>query len=405
MTEKELGIYIHIPFCIKKCDYCDFISYPNQLEKQDEYTEKIVEEIKAEKEILQNYRITTIYFGGGTPSSLDSKNIIKILNAIDELIQIKTKSEMEITIEVNPGTVTKQKLGDYKKAGINRLSIGLQSTKNELLKLIGRIHTYEDFEKSYKMAREVGFENINVDLMLGLPNQTIEDIKNSIRKIENLQPEHVSTYSLILEENTEITKKIEQGILKLPDEEKERNEYWYVKNKLELLGYRHYEISNFAKPGKESKHNLNCWNQKEYLGFGVAAHSYINQVRYSNCIQLGKYLKITQEELNKLSSKNLKFKIKTNRVNELPITIGYRTIQEIQNKKDQEREFMLLSLRKIEGVSIQKFKEKFGENPIYLFHKELEKLVQEELIEIDLDKIRLTNKGLDFANIVWEEFV
>lgn len=376
MEKQELGIYIHIPFCIKKCDYCDFISFPNQLEKQDEYTEKIVEEIKSEKEILQNYQITTIYLGGGTPSSIDSKNISKILNAIDEMIQIKTKPEIEITIEVNPGTVTKQKLEDYKKAGINRLSIGLQSTKNELLNLIGRIHTYEDFEKTYKIAREVGFKNINVDLMLGLPNQTIEDIKNSIKKIENLQPEHVSTYSLILEENTKMTRKVEQGILELPDEEKERNEYWYVKNKLELLGYKHYEISNFAKPGKESKHNLNCWNQKEYLGFGVAAHSYINQIRYSNCVQLEKYL-----------------------------NVGYRTIQEIQSKEDQEREFMLLALRKIEGVSIQKFKEKFGENPIYLFHNELEKLVEEELIEVDLDKIKLTNKGLDLANLVWEEFV
>lgn len=384
MENPELGIYVHIPFCIKKCIYCDFVSYPNKLKEQNLYTDKVIEEIEERKERFQKYDVTTIYFGGGTPSCLDSANIIRILNKIYEVIGItnsnKNYKEIETTIEVNPGTTTKQKLKEYKEAGFNRLSIGLQSSNNEILKMLGRIHTFENFMQTYKEAREVGFGNINVDIMIGLPNQTVQDIKETIEKVLKLKPEHISAYSLILEENTKMTQLVEQGILQLPDEEMERREYWYMKNKLELAGYKHYEISNFAKPSMESKHNVNCWNQKEYLGFGVAAHSYENKIRYSNTINLDEYL-------------------------QTPNISEHKIVQEKQDKIEEEKEFMLLGLRKIEGISVQKFKEKFGENPIYLFRQELEKLVQEDLIEVDLDQIKLTNKGLDFANLVWEEFV
>ena len=306
-----------------------------------------------------------------------------------EISANQTKWEdIEITIELNPGTVDEEKIKKYKEIGINRLSIGLQSTNNKLLKEIGRIHTFEDFKNTYNLVKKVGFENINVDLMIELPNQTISDVKESLNEIIILNPTHVSVYSLIVEENTKMEQLINNKELQLPDEELERQMYWYVKNTLELNGYNHYEISNFAKKGKESKHNLNCWEQKEYIGLGLAAYSYLNGIRYGNTSDIEKYINVQ----NFLNSSELE-------------ESGIRIVDEVQNLEDKRKEYMLLGLRKIDGVSIKKFKEKFVENPIFLFRKELEKLVNEELIAIDGDCIRLTNKGLDLANIVWEEFV
>ncbi|MBQ2938597.1 MAG: oxygen-independent coproporphyrinogen III oxidase [Clostridia bacterium] len=377
----ELGIYVHIPFCVKKCYYCDFISYPNEFDIQEEYVRKLIEEIGDNKELLEKNNVTTIYIGGGTPSSIKSELIKNILNKIYETANIKNNENIEITIEVNPGTVTKSNLKMYRDCGINRLSIGLQSTNDDILNRIGRIHNYEQFLNTYNWAIEAGFNNINVDLMLGLPTQTIDDLKDSLENIVNLKtmPNHVSVYSLIIEEDTKIEKMINVGELKLPKEEDERNQYKYTKNFLELKGYKHYEISNFAKPGYESKHNMNCWRQKQYIGFGIAAHSYINAKRYSNTCNLEEYLNNASKDI--------------------------KTIHEEQNIDDMKKEYMLLGLRKIEGISISRFKEKFGENPIYMFRKELQKLVDEDLLVVDLDNIRLTNKGLDFANLVWEEFV
>lgn len=377
MKNKELGIYIHIPFCKSKCYYCDFISYTNKENYIEEYIKNIIEEL--EQYDLSNYNITTIYIGGGTPSFINEKYIVQILrNLKSKLSNNQTNFEnMEITIEINPGTITKNKIEQYKKAGINRVSIGLQSTNNDLLKQIGRIHTYEEFLEAYEIIKEAGFENINIDLMIGLPNQTIQMLKTTLEEIKKLNPAHISVYSLIVEENTKIEKMIEKGKLQLPDENSERQMYWYVKNKLELKGYKHYEISNFAKEGKQSKHNLNCWEQKEYIGLGASAHSYLNNVRYSNSA-------FTNEEDWNFNNK---------------------TIEEQQTLQDQKREYMLLGLRKIDGVSINQFKQKFVENPIYLFRKEIQKLVEEKLIEVDGDNIHLTNKGLDLANLVWEEFI
>lgn len=377
----ELGIYVHIPFCVKKCDYCDFISYSNKFEVQEEYIEKLIEEIEDNKSLLKENNITTIYIGGGTPSSIDPKLIKKVLDKIYEVSDIKNKKNLEITIEVNPGTVTKNNLQMYRNCGINRLSIGLQSVNDNILKSIGRIHNYNQFLNTYNLALDVGFDNINVDLMLGLPEQAISDLKESLEKLINLnlQPKHISVYSLIVEEGTEIERKINAEELKLPEEETERDQYKYTKNYLELNGYKHYEISNFAKPGYESIHNMNCWEQKQYVGFGLAAHSYINGCRYSNTCDLEEYLNNKSKDIKKIHEK--------------------------QNVEDMKKEYMLLGLRKIDGVSISKFKEKFGENPIYLFRNELQKLVEEELVVVDLDYIKLTHKGLDFANLVWEEFV
>ena len=233
------------------------------------------------------------------------------------------------------------------------------------------------------MANKVGFKNINVDLMLGLPNQSIKDLKNSIEQVNLLQPNHISVYSLIVEEGTKLKKLIDEGKLTLLDEELERQMYWYVKNKLEQDGYNHYEISNFAKKVKESKHNQNCWKQKQYIGLGLAAHSYVSEIRYSNTENLETYLQNIHDG-----------KLEKNRI-----------IQERQNLEDTQKEFMMLGLRMMEGISICDFKEKFGTNPLYLFRNELNRLVNEGLIEVDLDRIRLTNRGLDLANLVFEEFI
>ena len=402
----ELGIYVHIPFCVKKCDYCDFISYSNCFDMQERYVEKLLEEIEENKDLLRNNFISTIYIGGGTPSTIKSELIKKILekiydvagieieknnvalNGAKKIIENETKNdenknEIEITIEVNPGTITKNNLQMYKNCGINRLSIGLQSTDDAILKEIGRIHNYEQFLDTYKWAEEAGFENINVDLMLGLPNQRIIDLKESLENVLRLAPKHISVYSLIVEEGTPIANKIKNGKLKLLDDELERNMYWYVKNTLELNGYKHYEISNFAKKGYESKHNMNCWNQMEYVGIGTAAHSYRDITRYSNTEDIKEYIKNVQ-----------KGEFEKNRI-----------IHEIQKEEDSKKEFMLLGLRKIDGLKISEFKNKFGDNPIYLYRNELKKLSDEKLIIIQDDNIRLSNKGIDLANLVWEEFV
>ena len=371
--KQEIGIYVHIPFCKQKCLYCDFISFEGIIEKQEEYISTLKTEILENVKKIENNIVTTIYIGGGTPSFIDSKFIIDILETIKKSYNIK--KDAEITIEINPGTVTKEKLEDYKNAGINRLSIGLQSTNNEILKGIGRIHTYEDFLETYNLARKVGFQNINVDLMLALPKQSLEILQESLKELIKLSPEHISLYSLILEEGTKLKKLVEQGSIALPEEEIERQMYWDTKKILEENGYIHYEISNFAKKGHESKHNLNCWNQKSYLGFGVAAHSYYNKTRYSNVLNLYKY------------------------------GVEPKTIHEVQNKQDEQKEYMMLGLRKIDGISIADFKNKFVENPIYIFRKELDKLVKEDLLEIVEDRIKLTNKGLDLANLVWKEFI
>lgn len=387
---REIGIYVHIPFCKQKCYYCDFKSYANKEELIEKYIKWLKYEIKEvgegnkldyENDLDELVTVKTIYIGGGTPSYLDSKYIKEIVEEIRE--NFKLADKVEITIEVNPGTVNKTKLLDHINSGINRISIGLQSTDNELLKRIGRIHKYEDFLQTYNMAREVGFKNINVDLMLALPGQTIAKLEKGLKQVIDLQPEHISLYSLIIEDGTKIEKMLKNNEITLPDENIERKMYWETKKVLEEAGYIHYEISNFAKEGYKSEHNWNCWSQKEYMGFGVAAHSYTNDVRFSNIDSIEEYIE-NYEQGN--------------------VTDNF-VFHEKQTQSSKMKEYMMLGLRKIEGISIQEFKNKFVGNPLYIYRKELQKLVEEELIEIELDKIKLTKKGLDFANIVWEEFI
>ena len=391
MNKKNIGIYIHIPFCKKKCEYCDFKSYVGKENLIDRYIKWVNYELKEvgegnkidyENNIDDLIIVKTIYIGGGTPSILPPKYISDILRTVKENYTIDNEN-LEVTIEVNPGTVDEEKLMEYKKCGVNRLSIGLQATQNRVLNVLGRIHTYNDFLVTYNSARKIGFDNINVDLMLGIPGQSLEDVQESVEKIIKLSPEHISTYSLIIEEGTPFYKKLEKNEINLPGEEIERKMYWLVKRKLEDAGYIHYEISNFAKRGYESKHNLACWNQEEYVGVGAAAHSYTNNVRYSNICEIEEYINNYE---NDMETNNFEF-------------------HEKQTKDSKMKEFMMLGLRKINGIKIQDFKNKFGENPIYLYRKELDKLVNENLLEIDGDVIKLTEKGLDLANLVWEEFV
>ena len=389
--EKHFGIYVHIPFCIKKCAYCDFVSFGGC---DDNLKERYVEALKKEirdkdaKDVLENDEekfsnniVDTIYIGGGTPSVIDSKYIGEILDEIKKKYSVS--EDAEITIEVNPGTIDEEKVNDYKRFGINRISMGLQTSDNGLLDLIGRIHTYEEFEEAYKLVKKVGFENINVDLMIGLPTQTLEDVSKSVMKVISLFPTHVSLYSLINEEGTPLTQDIEDGFLPECDEDLERKMYWEAKYTLESAGFFQYEISNFAGIGKESKHNLNCWNQESYIGYGLASHSYYKNIRFSNTTNINEYI-------DKINLGNIKDII---------------NIEEIQDDISKEKEYIMLGLRKFEGVNSNLFKEKFGKDLFIEYKNEIEKLEKEELITKRLDGIALSKKGIDFANLAFEEFV
>ena len=378
---KEFGVYVHIPFCKRKCFYCDFCSFECDKNIHNDYTKALINEIRAFSldDNNNNIVIKTLYFGGGTPSFIDENYIEQIVMELKS--KYKFSDDIEATIEVNPGTASFEKLKKYRELGFNRISIGLQSTDNNLLKIMGRIHTYEEFEETYKTARKVGFKNINVDLMIGLPTQSIEDVEKSLEKIIMRNPEHISVYSLILEEETKLHELVESRKLELPDEDTERKMYWLVKNKLEENKYIHYEISNFARKGFESKHNTDCWKQKEYMAFGLAAHSYVNGVRYSNITDLNKYI---YDNLNKVNNKE---------------------IEELQDKDIQMNEYVILGLRMIKGFSIKEFESNFKVDFYDRYKEILDKLLGLDLIHIKDDQIALTDKGIDFANIVWEEFV
>ena len=376
---KKIGIYIHIPFCKSKCYYCDFTSFANKEELVQKYVQCLINEIDNQKN--KNVIVKTIYIGGGTPSFITEKYIVKIMDKIRQSFILTP--DTEISIEVNPGTVTYNKLKTYYDCGINRLSIGLQTSNDKLLKEIGRIHTFKDYLKTIETAKTVGFTNINSDLIIGIPSQTIYDVEDSINTLIELRIPHISVYSLIIEKNTKIEKMLNNKELKPVDDEIERYMYWFAKRKLEENRYIHYEISNFAKPGYYCRHNLDCWNQKEYLGFGVSASSYFNKKRYSNTKCIEEYMKNIE---NNDFEKNSK-------------------IEEIQDEKEQMDEYMMLGLRKIKGVDIDQFMKKFKKDPFVIYKDKIIKLVNEDLINVDVNKIWLTKKGIDFANIVWEEFV
>ena len=374
---KKLGLYIHIPFCQKKCNYCDFLSAPANKQVQIAYMDILKKEIKEKSIEYKAYCVDTVFIGGGTPTCVPYETIVNMMIAVKESFFLT--EDCEITIECNPGTVTKESLENYRKAGINRLSIGLQSTDNTILKELGRIHTFEQFLETFKLAREVGFTNINVDLMSGLPNQTLKQYETSLLEILKLNVEHISAYSLIVEEGTPFYKLYEEDKLFLPDEETERKMYYLTKEKLMAAGLSRYEISNYAKAGYECKHNARYWIREDYLGLGLGASSMVNNVRFKNTEWLDEYL-TENKYMEKIEEQSL-------------------SITECME------EFMFLGLRMTKGVSKERFYETFGSSIEEIYGKVVTKLKEQGLLEEEGDFIRLTEYGQDVSNRVWVEFL
>ena len=380
--QKELELYIHIPFCIRKCAYCDFLSGPADDETIERYLKALKLEIRSQKELAKDYIVTSIFFGGGTPSVLRGKQLRSIMDALKSTFFIDEHAE--ISMEANPGTVTRRKLSAYKNAGVNRISFGLQSTKDEELKVLGRIHTFEAFQKSFSMAREVGFDNINVDLISAVPNQTVESWEQSVRTILELNPEHISAYSLIIEEGTPFFDLYGDGAENehlLPSEDDERLMYQRTEELLEKAGYHRYEISNYAKPGKECRHNLGYWERKQYLGLGIGASSLIRNARFKNCDDLEFYIEHS------------------------PDIFQIREIDGALTKEEQMEEFVFLGLRKMEGISVKMFEEIFGKTLKECYGNGIEKMKSEFLLEESEGMLRLTKKGIDISNYVFAEIL
>ena len=373
----RLSLYIHIPFCVKKCHYCDFLSAPCKEETRQEYVETLCMEIVQRAKLYKDRIVDTIFFGGGTPSLLSAGQMGKIMDVIRQ--EFRVLPEAEISMEVNPGTVTKEKLEAYQKCGVNRLSIGLQSANNEELKVLGRIHTWEVFENTWKQVRDLGFSNVNIDLMSALPGQTLESYENTLRKVLALKPEHISAYSLIIEEGTQFYEWFGEDSSQLPDEITDRRMYEMTRTLLEEHGYYRYEISNYALEGYECKHNIGYWKRKEYLGLGLGAASLISNVRSSNVSELEEYL-------------NLGRKIEN--IEELSI-------------KDQMEEFMFLGLRMMEGVSVQEFETQFGKPLKEVYGTQIAKLESQGLLQYreETGRYALTLKGIDVSNQVFVEFI
>ncbi len=364
--KKPIGIYIHIPFCVRKCRYCDFLSGPAGAEVQGNYIERLLEEMTEYTELLKERNISTVFFGGGTPSILNGKEIVRIMNNLRKLGDIAPAAE--ISIEANPGTVTEEKLLQWKEAGINRISFGLQSADNEELKRLGRIHSWEAFEENFHLARACGFENINVDLMSALPGQTVDTWQGTMEKVVKLSPEHISAYSLIIEEGTPFYEAYGEHPELLPTEEEEREMYYQTKTFLAEHGYERYEISNYAKPGYECRHNLSYWERVDYLGLGLGAASLLGNVRKSNQADLTKYLNGAFE--------------------------GER---EMLSEVNAMEEYFFLGLRKMKGVNWLSYKDQYEET--------VEKLIKEGLLEKTGEEIRLTELGIDVSNYVLSEFL
>lgn len=375
----SISLYIHIPFCEKKCYYCDFSSYGGKKHLIDDYIKSLKEEIVLYKSVLDDYKISTIFFGGGTPSILSGNQIAEIMETVVKYLSIE--ADAEISMEANPGTLTYDKLKTYYKIGINRLSIGLQACQNNLLRTLGRIHSFENYIKNLEEARNAGFLNINTDLMFSLPGQKKEDWEESLEKIVSLEIPHISAYSLIVEEETPFYDWVENRKILLPDEEVELEMYHYTIKYLEKNGYNHYEISNFAKPGFQCKHNLIYWQNKPYIGLGSGAHSYFNKKRFSNVNQIEEYISLLKESKVPIED-------------EIDVSI-----------KDEISETMFLGLRMMEGVSIEEFTKRFNISPFEIYKYQINKFKEQNLLYWDEKHIRLTQKGVDLSNIVFQEML
>lgn len=378
--KKELELYLHIPFCVSKCKYCDFLSAPSGEEQRQIYVERLCRRIRYWSDVIHNYgyEIVSIFVGGGTPSILTEAQITQVFEAVHESFPIR--EDAEITLEMNPGTDVKDKLSVYRELGINRLSMGLQSADNEELKCLGRIHTYEDFRQVYQWAREAGFTNINVDLMSAIPGQTLESYEDTLRKVADLEPEHISAYSLIIEEGTPFYERYGEGrhAEELPDEDIERQMYVRTGEILEDYGYHRYEISNYAKDGYECRHNLGYWDRKEYLGLGAGASSLMDHIRWKEPDHIGPSTGLVLEEREDFTR---------------------------LRRKDEMEEFMFLGLRKINGVSEYDFYKSFRVSMDEIYKESIENLIKEGLLVREEDRIRLTARGIDLSNYALSQFL
>ena len=378
---QPISLYLHIPFCVKKCHYCDFLSFPGcSLSRQAEYVDAMIQEIHAYREAAEDYEVKTIFLGGGTPSLLEKELVERLFH---ELYSVwRAAPETEITIEANPGTLSREKLIGYHMIGINRLSLGLQSTIAQELATIGRIHNYEQFLANYYLAREAGFDNINIDIMSALPGQTLISYGKTLERILKLQPEHISSYSLILEEGTDFWEnaEIERA---LPSEQTERIMYHYTKKCLQNAGYERYEISNYAKPGYACLHNQVYWTGGEYLGLGLGAASYWKGARFSNTPDMEEYMENCSRA-----------RITENRKEIVTAT-----------QKSRMEEYMFLGLRMIRGVSIREFERRLGIPMNRIYGTVIRSYIGQGLLKIEQDRLMLTERGIDVSNSVMADFL
>ena len=389
--KKELELYVHIPFCIRKCAYCDFLSGPADENARTEYVDALIREIRGQRNQFRDHYVTTVFLGGGTPSILSGEETASVFHALRESFDLAEQAE--ITIEANPGTVTSEKMDAWRRCGINRLSIGLQSASDRELKMLGRIHTFRDFLETFRLAREKGFSNINVDLISAIPGQTTESWKRTIEAVACLMPEHISAYSLIIEEGTPFYEIYSEGSKEgeyppLPDEEEDRKIYKMTGEILKGYGYHRYEISNYARPGYECRHNLGYWERKEYLGLGLGAASLIGECRFRNTSDMAKYIRIYG---NADPDKN--------RNEEAAEEFEKLSVQ------DQMEEYMFLGLRKMEGVSAARFADLFSMEMGSVYAGTIRKLTEEGLLESGNGRVRLTERGIDVSNYVFSEFL
>ncbi len=373
------GLYIHVPFCSSKCNYCDFNSYAGKINFAENYFKAMKKEIELYKEDMKDYIINTIFIGGGTPSAVDDRYISEILEKCRT--EFKISDKCEISIESNPGTLSIEKLKAYKKAGINRISIGLQAYQNKLLKYLGRCHSHKDFSESVKNARDVGFENINCDVIFGIPGQTLDDWKETLGYLISLGINHISAYSLKIEEGTKFGSMEEEGSLVPVEDELDRELYHYAVDYLSEQELKQYEISNFAKEGYECKHNLTYWKCVDYLGLGAGAHSCLKDIRFSNQVSIEGYIDYLKREDKPVHE-------------EFPLELS-----------DKMSEYMFLGLRLTKGVTGKEFLQRFNENLFTKYNDSFEKLENKGLIEIAGDSVKLTRLGFDLANQVFVEFV
>jgi oxygen-independent coproporphyrinogen-3 oxidase len=379
---KTISLYIHIPFCKKKCLYCDFVSFENSQKNIEPYFSALYKEIKAYKTILyEEYSIDTIFIGGGTPNFVDVKYIEELMSILFDTFEINENAE--ISMEINPcGHISKDDFKRYKKSGINRLSIGLQSASDDMLKQIGRQHSLLDFENAFQAAREADFANINIDLIFGFYNQNVDEFRDTVRYVIDTGCEHVSCYSLKLEEETPLYEMYLNEGIDIEDEDYEdRQMYRLACQMLEYNGYKQYELSNYAKFGYECRHNLNYWDTKEYIGFGLAAHSYKDYARFYNTSDMNEYLQ--------------------------NIDMNSSAIEEIEqiDKTKQEEEFIIMALRKTIGVEYDEFKRRFGEEFLIKYNQEVNYLTESGLLIAGSESAYLSDEGKNYANITMMEFI